>query len=323
MAKIYLFCAAEQFQPEVLVEHAILAEQVGFDGVMISEHFHPWVDDHGTSGFTFSTLGAIAVRTKTIQLMTAVTTPLFRYHPGVIAQATATIDRLSQGRFELGIGSGENINESPLGFKFPAYRERSKRLAEAIEIITRLLDGEGLDFNGEFYHTNAAKLYSPPTRKVPIYLAAGGPQTATLAKKYCDGVIVSVKDVTESSVHILKPIYATRNNPEFKIIATRWSIFATNDEQAWEALKAQRGLRAPSRATATPLELQLEADNMPRSEILGKYHRLRSAADYVTTYAPLITELKADVVGIQTTSVDQASTITMLGKDVLPKLKKL
>jgi coenzyme F420-dependent glucose-6-phosphate dehydrogenase len=323
MAKIYLFCPAEQFQPEVLVEHAVLAERAGFDGIMISEHFHPWVDDHGSSGFTFSTLGAIAARTESIHLMTAVTTPLFRYHPGVIAQAAATIDRLSKGRFELGIGSGENINESPLGFTFPSYQERSKRLAEAIEIISRLLSGESLDFHGEFYHTNAAKLYSPPVSKIPIFLAAGGPKTAALAKRYCNGMIVSVKDIGETSSHILNPLGVRGGKQNFKTIATRWSIFAEDDEQAWEALKAQRGLRAPSRATAGPLELQREADNMPREEILGKYHRLRRAADYETVYAPLITSLQADIVGIQTTSTDQPSTIAMLGREVLPKLKKL
>ena len=321
MAKIYLFCSAEQFQPETLVDQAVLAEQAGFDGIMISEHFHPWVDDYGTSGFTFSTLGAIAARTKHIRLMTAVVAPLFRYHPAVVAQAAATIDRLSNGRFELGIGSGENINEQPLGFVFPAYKERHKRLSEAIEILTRLLQGERLDFHGEFYQTNAAKLYSPPLGTVPIFLAAGGPQTATLAARTCDGMIMSVKDILETNT-MLQATESTYKKT-FMIIATRWSIYAETDEQAWEALKAQRGLRAPSRETANPLELQREADRLPRIEILNKYHLLHSADDYVATYGPLITDLHADIVGIQTTSIDQMSTIMMLGKKVLPRLRAL
>ncbi|HUD06459.1 MAG TPA: TIGR03557 family F420-dependent LLM class oxidoreductase [Candidatus Saccharimonadales bacterium] len=321
MAKIYLFCSAEQFHPEVIVKQAILAEEVGFDGVMISEHFHPWVHDEGTSGFTFSTLGAIAAKTKRINLMTAVTTPLFRYHPGVVAQAAATIDRLSDGRFELGIGSGENINEKPLGYNFPGYAERSKRLVEAIEIIRRLLNSEGLDFNGEFYQTNSAKLYSPPSHTVPIFLAAGGAQTASTAVKYCDGMIVSVKDVNETK-EILKTISPTKAS-SFKIIASRWSIYAQTDEQAWQALLPQRGLRAPSRGTAGPKELQREADSMPKSDILSKYHRLKTPEDYISAYSPLITDIKADVVGIQTTSLDQPRTIKMLGREVLPKLTKL
>ena len=174
MTKIYLFLSGEQFHPEVLVKHAIAAENAGFDGVMISEHFHPWVDDVGTSGFTLTTLGAIAYATTSIRLMTAVTVPLYRFHPAVIAQAAATIDRLSHGRFELGIGTGENINEAPLGFGLPPYKERSERLKESIHIMRNLLNSEKLDFNGKYYKTNAAKLYSEPLTYLPIFLAAGG-----------------------------------------------------------------------------------------------------------------------------------------------------
>jgi coenzyme F420-dependent glucose-6-phosphate dehydrogenase len=324
VAKIYLFCSTEQFQPEDLIEHAVAAEKAGFDGIMISEHFHPWVDDHGTSGFTFSTLGAIAVKTKKIHLMTAVTTPLYRFHPGIVAQAAATIDRLCHGRFELGIGSGENINEGPLGYRLPAYKERSARLIEAIEIINRLLGGESLDFNGQFYSTSSAKLYSPPLHKVPVYLAAGGPQTAATAGKYCDGVIVSVKDIKGAEQNVLTPAKAAKGNGKLTVVANRWSVYAQGDEEAWTALKAQRGLRAPSRETAnSPLQLQREADSLPRGEILGKYHLLRSAEDYLAVYGPLISELRADIIGIQTTSLDQLSTISMLGKEVLPRLTRL
>jgi coenzyme F420-dependent glucose-6-phosphate dehydrogenase len=321
MTKIYMFCSSEQFQPEALVEHAVLAEKAGFDGIMISEHFHPWVDDYGASGFTFSTLGAIAARTKKIHLMTAVITPLFRYHPAVVAQAAATIDRLSGGRFELGIGSGENINESPLGFSFPGYQERSQRIIEAIEIISGLLSGTSLDFNGKFYTTKSAKLYSPPIGEIPILLAAGGPQTASLAAKYCDGIMISVKDIQEAKNLVAIP--TGKPNAKFLIVANRWSIYAQDDGEAWTALRAQRGLRAPSRAVAGPIELQAEADNMPRREILNKFHRIKTAKDYIDTYGPLITELGADIIGIQTTSTDQLSTIAMIGKEVLPHLRKL
>src|SRR5579863_3464185 len=102
MAKIFYYLGHEQFQPEELVKHAQLAEEVGFDGLFVSEHFNPWVADVGTAGFAFSTLGAIAQATQKILLMTGVTTPLFRYHPAIVAQAAATIDRLSNGRFILG-----------------------------------------------------------------------------------------------------------------------------------------------------------------------------------------------------------------------------
>ena len=196
MTKYYWFLGHEQFQPEDLVEQAKVVEESGFDGVIVSEHLQPWVDDVSASGFAFSTLGAIADATIRIRLLTGVVTPLFRYHPAVIAQAAATIDRLSKGRFELGIGSGENINEAPLGHVLPNYQERNSRLREAIGIIRDLLDGITVDRKGEYYPVNKLKLYSPPLSRVPIFLAASGTKSATLAAELCDGVI------TLSLIHI-------------------------------------------------------------------------------------------------------------------------
>jgi alkanesulfonate monooxygenase SsuD/methylene tetrahydromethanopterin reductase-like flavin-dependent oxidoreductase (luciferase family) len=173
----YYFCGHEQWQPETLVDHAVAAETAGFDGLLVSDHFHPWVDDAGASGYAFSTLGAIAHATHRVRLATGVTTPLFRHHPAVVAQAAATLDRLSGGRFDLGVGTGENINEGPLGLPFPPYRERARRLGEALEIMRRLLDGEKLTFSGRYYQTDRAHLYSPPLGRVPIWMAAGGPRS--------------------------------------------------------------------------------------------------------------------------------------------------
>ena len=115
------FCGHEQWQPEQLVRHAVLAEEAGFDMVVVSEHFHPWVDDQSAAGFAFSTIGAMANATSKLDFATGVTTPLWRFHPGVVAQAAATLDRLSGGRFNLGVGTGENVNEGPLGYEFPRY----------------------------------------------------------------------------------------------------------------------------------------------------------------------------------------------------------
>lgn len=322
MTKFYWFLGHEQFQPETLVKHAIVAEKAGFDGVMVSEHFHPWVADVGASGFAFATLGAIAAVTKNIELMTAVTTPLYRYHPAVTAQAAATIDRLSNGRFALGVGTGEKINETPLGLEFPAYKERSERLKEAVEIMRSLLAGQQSNFTGTYYKTVGAKLYSPPTHRVPIYIAAGGPQTATLAGKIADGIITSVKSVEESKHTVVEPAKQTTERKNFPIIATRWSVYAKNENEAWRALQAWRGLRAPSRNEATdPQVLQDEADQLPHTEILSRYSVLTSAEDYVHTYRPLVAELQADIVGIQSTAVDQEALINMVGREVLPALR--
>jgi coenzyme F420-dependent glucose-6-phosphate dehydrogenase len=322
MTKFYWFLGHEQFQPEQLVEQARLVESAGFDGVMVSEHLQPWVDDAGAGGFAFSTLGAIAVKTSSIKLMTGVVTPLFRYHPAVVAQAAATIDRLSGGRFELGIGTGENLNEAPLGVVFPDYKERSARIKEAITILRGLLSGDSVTFKGAYYTVDDLKLYSPPLAHVPILLAAGGPKSAELAVELCDGIITSVKDVREAQETIVDPV--RRLNEDFRLVASRWSIFAQNETDAWQALRPWRGLRAPHRATISkPLELQNEADGLPKDEIMSKYSLLRGVDDIVAAYEPLVKDLKADTVCFQMTSMSQAKTITMVGNEVLPRLRKL
>ncbi|NNL13892.1 MAG: LLM class flavin-dependent oxidoreductase, partial [Acidimicrobiia bacterium] len=112
----------ESYQPEVLVDQAVRAEEVGFDVILGSDHFHPWVDENSASGFVWSWFGAVAARTERVELATSVTCPLFHYHPALIAQAAATVDRLSNGRFLLGVGTGENINGGPMGFPFPGYK---------------------------------------------------------------------------------------------------------------------------------------------------------------------------------------------------------
>ena len=254
MTKFAYFCGHEQFQPEELVRHAVLAEEAGFDMVMVSEHFHPWVDDQSASGFAYATIAAMAQATERIEFVTGVTTPLFRFHPGVVAQAAATLDRLSGGRFRLGVGTGENINEGPLGYEFPAYKERNERMTEALEIMRRLLDGEKLTYDGEYYRTDRAKLYSPPLQEhLPIYLAAGGPKSATLAGEKADGVITSVKvpeETVEKVVDPLKRAAEEAGRPTPTVIATRWSIWASTENEAWTALTSWRGLRAPGRLEA-------------------------------------------------------------------------
>src|SRR5690625_1921415 len=132
--KIAWLCSHESYQPEPLLEHAVLAEKAGFDMVTGADHFHPWVDDQSASRFVWTWFGAVAAATSRVELATSVTAPLFRYHPALIAQAAATVDRLSGGRFVLGIGTGEAINEAPLGYEFPGYAERIARMDEALEI---------------------------------------------------------------------------------------------------------------------------------------------------------------------------------------------
>lgn len=327
MTKFAYFCGHEQWQPEELVQHAVLAEQSGFDMVVVSEHFHPWVDDDSASGFAFSTIGAMAAVTDHIEFATGVTTPLFRYHPGVVAQAAATLDRLSDGRFTLGVGTGENINEGPLGYDFPKYAERNARMTESLEIMRRLLDGEKLTFDGEYYVTDRAKLYSPPLGPVPILMAAGGPKSATLAGEKTQGVITSVKDPADTVERVIEPLREAANEsgkPDPTILATRWSLFAANEDEAWEALYSWRGLRAPGRLEAVdPQELREKADEMPREEVLGRYSLVNSVEEVVETYRPLVDDLGADIVTFQMSALDQPALIELLGKEVVPRLREI
>ncbi len=325
MTKFAYFAGHEQWQPEELVEHAVLAEKAGFDMVVVSEHFHPWVDDASASGFAFSTIGAMAAATKSLEFTTGVTTPLFRYHPGVVAQAAATLDRLSGGRFNLGVGTGENINEGPLGYEFPNYAERNARMTESLEIMRRLLDGEKLSFDGDYYTTDRAKLYSPPIGAVPILMAAGGPKSATLAGQRAQGVITSVKDPAETFERVIDPLRAAANdtgNPDPIVLATRWSLFAADEEEAWEALFSWRGLRAPGRLEAVdPQTLRERADELPREEVLGRYSLVNSVDDIVETYRPLVDVVGADIVTFQMASLDQPALIELLGTEVVPRLR--
>jgi G6PDH family F420-dependent oxidoreductase len=325
MTRFAYFCGHEQWQPEELVTHAVLAEAVGFDMLVVSEHFHPWVDDRSASGFAFATIGAMAAVTDHIQFATGVTTPLFRYHPAVIAQAAATLDRLSEGRFTLGVGTGENINEGPLGYDFPGYAERNARMAEALEIMRRLLDGEKLSFDGEYYHTDRAKLYSPPLGPVPILLAAGGPKSATLAGGRAQGVITSVKDPAETIEKVIAPLKSAaeaEGRPEPTVLATRWSLFAADQDEAWDALYSWRGLRAPGRLEAVdPQTLRERADELPREEVLGRYNLVNTVGEIVDVYRPLVEDLEADIVTFQMASLDQPALIRLLGTEVLPRLR--
>ena len=193
--------------------------------------------------------------------------------------------------------------------------------------MRRLLDGEKLDFEGEYYTTDRAKLYSPPIGRVPIWMAAGGPKSAALAARLADGIITSVKVPEVTVERVIDPSTAAaqaagRDKPP--IMASRWSIRADNPADAWKALSAWRGLRAPGRLEAVdPAVLRERADSMDQAEILAQYSLVSSAEDYVAVYSPLVTDIQADIVTIQTTGLNQEETIAMLGSDVLPELRSL
>ena len=191
MLKLGYKLMSEEHGPRELVDNAARAEQAGFDFAAISDHFFPWVEEQGHSPFAWSVLGAIAQATDRLGLMTAVTCPIMRYHPAIIAQATATLGLLTRDRFTLGLGSGERLNEHVVGAGWPGVASRHERFVEAIEIIQGLLDGSLHNYAGKHFNLDDAKLYDRPSTKPPVIVAAGGPQAAQLAGKTADGLMAT------------------------------------------------------------------------------------------------------------------------------------
>ena len=191
MIKLGYKLMSEEHGPKDLVRNLVRAEEAGFDLAAISDHFSPWVEEQGHASLAWTVLGALAQATSRIGLMTAVTCPIMRYHPAIIAQGAATVALLSDDRFTLGLGAGERLNEHVAGTGWPGVGERHERLAEAIDIIQGLLSGELSNYRGTYFHLDQARLYDRPDRKPPVVIAAGGPEAARLAARKGEGLVAT------------------------------------------------------------------------------------------------------------------------------------
>jgi G6PDH family F420-dependent oxidoreductase len=181
----------EQAGPDQLVRDVRSAENAGFDFSVISDHYFPWLPSQGHSGYAWSILGAAAQATERIPLMTFVTCPTIRYHPAIVAQKAATVQILSGGRFRLGLGAGENLNEHVVGKGWPMASIRHEMLSEAIEVISALFDGGTIDYRGAHLDVEAAKLWDLPDERVPIGVAVSGPESCRLAGEQADIMIAT------------------------------------------------------------------------------------------------------------------------------------
>ena len=179
----------EQSRPDQLVRDIQVAEDAGFDFSVTSDHFNPWLEEQGHAGYAWSILGAAAQATSRIPLMTYVTCPTMRYHPAVVAQKAATMQILSDGRFRLGLGAGENLNEHVVGKGWPAVGVRHEMLAEAVDVITALLDGEHVNHRGAHFDVESARLYDLHDTRVPVGIAVSGERSCTLAGRKADLMI--------------------------------------------------------------------------------------------------------------------------------------
>ena len=179
----------EQAGPKQLVRDVVLAEEAGFDFAVISDHYSPWLDAQGHAPYAWSVLGAAAQATDHIPLMTYVTCPIRRYHPAVVAQKAATMQLLSDGRFTLGLGAGENLNEHIVGGHWPIVGVRHQMLREAVEIIRALWAGGIVTYRGKHFDVEAAKIWDLPDSPPPIGIAVSGAESCRLAGRHADAMI--------------------------------------------------------------------------------------------------------------------------------------
>jgi coenzyme F420-dependent glucose-6-phosphate dehydrogenase len=316
----------EKWQPSRLLDLALMAENQGFDFVCTSDHFHPWFHEGGCAGHAWVWIGAAGAWTKTIRLGTGVTTPSSRYHPAIIAQAFATLGEMFPGRIFLGLGTGEAMNEVPLGFKWPMFRERAERLEETIKIIKLLWKGDFVTYGGKYFTLRDARLYTLPSKSVPMYLAASGPTIARMAGLYADAFMTLY---TGSDAH-LKALAsfrdsvknADRNYEEIpRMIETKIS-YDEDYDRALQSLSRWRSGLIPnifSKQIYDPREL----------DRLGETVDIRTLADLVFTdmdsIVKLIEELVEDgfnEVQLGSSSPDEEKFIEEFGKKALPYLKE-
>ncbi len=189
MTEIGYALSSEEHMPNDLVRFACLAEEAGFSFALISDHYHPWIDKQGNAPFAWSVIGAISQVTRRLRLGTGVTCPIQRIHPAIVAQAAATSAAMMPGRFFLGVGTGENLNEHILGEGWPSAPIRQEMLEEAVAVIRQLWQGGMQSFDGAYFTVDHARIYSLPDPLPPIYVAAAGPDSAELAGRIGDGLI--------------------------------------------------------------------------------------------------------------------------------------
>jgi len=224
MTQLGYALSSEEHTPLELVRLAQTAEETGFSFAMISDHIHPWIDRQGNSSFVWSVLGAIATATESLSVGTGVTCPIIRNHPINIAHASATIAEMMPGRFWLGLGTGEALNEHVTGVYWPPVDVRREMLAESVDIIRALWGGEMVDYRGEYFEVVDTRLYTFPSEAPPIYIAAGGPNSAELAAEYGDGLISTAPDAELVSAF-------TSNGGKRKVTLGQVTVCWGEDEQ--------------------------------------------------------------------------------------------
>ncbi len=324
----------EQFGPKELLGYGVLAEECGFDSVFVSDHLQPWRHDGGHAPFAMTWLGALGARTERIAMGTSVLTPTFRYHPAIVAQAFATLGCLFPGRVMLGMGTGESMNEVPLGIEWPDGKERFARFREAVRLIRQLWSEERVSFEGEYYRTDRATIYDRPEQPVPLYLAGSGPAATRFAGRQGDGYITtSGKDpalYTDTLIPAVEEGIAKRSEggpagSDFDMMIEVKVSFDHDRDAAMEATRfwGALGLSPEQKhGVEDPVEMQRLADELSVEQTAKRFIVSTDPDEHVEkikTYLDLgFTHLVFHAPG-----PDQAKFLKLYGEEILPRLRAL
>lgn len=310
----------EQFRTDQLVAQAQAAERAGFQYAWASDHIQPWQDNEGHSMFPWLTLALVGNGTSRISFGTGVTCPTYRYHPATVAQAFASLAILSPGRVFLGLGTGERLNEQATTNAYGNYRERHDRLIEAIELIRQLWSGSRISFAGRYFQTNSLKLYDLPASPPPIFVAASGPKSVTLAGRYGDGWITQAHDVTNAKLLAALRAGAQAAGRDAANLGKRAELFAVvgNHDQATRAATLWR-FTAGAVDQPNPVEIQRAAEANPIDKVLANWTVGTDPAPHVDAVQKVLDA--GAVPFLHFPQDDPISAIDFYRINILPKLR--
>ena len=330
MLKIGYKASAEQFGPRELLEFSVHAEKVGFDSIMVSDHFQPWRHTNGHAPYSLGWLGALGERTSRAIIGTSVLTPTFRYHPSIVAQAFATLGLLCPGRVILGIGTGESLNEVPAtGMEWPGFKERFGRLRESIELMRQLWTEDRVTFEGDYFQTERATIYDRPDELIPIYVAAAGPTAARLAGRVAEGFICTSGKAPDLYRETLLPNVAKglenggreANDIEYmiemKVSFDTDRVRAMEDTRHWAALAL-----SPEEKTGVedPAEMEKLADAVPAERAAKRWIVSTDPDEHVERLSEMI-DLGFTHLVFHAPGPDQIRFLDLYSSEVLPRLR--
>ena len=331
MLRLGYKASAEQFGPRELLEFSVVAEEVGFDSVMVSDHFQPWRHTGGHAPYSLAWLAALGERTSRVAIGTSVTTPTFRYHPSIVAQAMGTIACLNPGRVILGVGTGESMNEVPAtGMQWPKFKERFGRLRESVELMRRLWTEDRVTFEGEYYRTENATIYDRPDEPVPIYIAAAGPTASRFAGRVGDGFICTSGKAPELYRETLLPNVQAgleksgramgdlEKTIEMKVSFDIDMEKAMQDTCYWAALALSPEEKM---GVEDPVEMEKLADALPVERAASRWIISDDPDEHIERIAPYI-EIGFTHLVFHAPGPDQERFLRLYAKEILPLLRK-